>query len=165
MTGNIKNPYAVAKCLRRRAVSTHSAAIGFSHLNVVWLLSSVSVIWSNNLAMHSSANELLTTFTPVKSRTTRSFWSIIGNRLSRTRCPKGRVRYHNCQLNHAAGRICATWNCFLSQRLFIRFTNQVRWLITWIHWVLMFISFQSIPITATWGIPTQETKRRASTME
>ena len=34
------------------------------------------------------------------------------------------------QLNHTAGRIGATWNCFLSQRLFIRFTNQVRWLIT-----------------------------------
>lgn len=34
------------------------------------------------------------------------------------------------QLNHAAGRTGATWNCFLSQRLFIRFTNQVRWLIT-----------------------------------
>ena len=30
----------------------------------------------------------------------------------------------------AAGRTGATWNCFLSQRLFIRFTNQVRWLIT-----------------------------------
>ena len=28
MTRNIKNPYAVAKCLRRRAVSTHSDAIG-----------------------------------------------------------------------------------------------------------------------------------------
>ena len=41
--------------------------------------------------MHSSANELLTTFTPVKSRTTRSFCSINGSRLSRTRCPKGRV--------------------------------------------------------------------------
>ena len=51
--------YEVAKCLRRRAVSTHSDAIGFSPLNVVRLLSSVSVIWSNNLAMHSSANELL----------------------------------------------------------------------------------------------------------
>ena len=83
-----QNLYAVVKCLRRRAVSTHSDAIGLSPLNVVRLLSSVSDICSNNLAIHSSANELLTTFTPVKSRTTRSFCSINGSRLSRTRCPK-----------------------------------------------------------------------------
>ena len=68
-----QNLYAVVKCLRRRAVSTHSDAIGLSPLNVVRLLSSVSDICSNNLAIHSSANELLTTFTPVKSRTTRYF--------------------------------------------------------------------------------------------
>ena len=51
MTRNIKNPYAVAKCLRRRVESTHFDAIGFSPSNVVRLLSSVSVIWSNNLSV------------------------------------------------------------------------------------------------------------------
>ena len=81
----------MVKCLRRSAVSTLSLAMGFSPLNVVRLLNSASGISSNSLAIHSSANELLTTFTPVKSSTTQLFCSISGSNCSRTRLPNGRV--------------------------------------------------------------------------
>lgn len=83
--------YAIVRCLRRSAVGTLSEAIGFSPRKVVRLFSSASDITSNNFAIHSSANELLTTFTPVKSSTTRPFCSINGYKDSRTRLPKGRV--------------------------------------------------------------------------
>ena len=83
--------YVIVRCLRRSAVNTLSEAIGFRPRKVVRLFSSVSDITSNNFAIHSSANELLTTLTPVKSSTTRSFCSINGCNDSRTRLPKGRV--------------------------------------------------------------------------
>ena len=83
--------YAIIKCLRLSAVSTLSVAIGFRPRKVVRLFNSVNDITSNNFAMHSSANELLTTFTPVKSNITQSFCSISGCNNSRTRFPKGRV--------------------------------------------------------------------------
>ena len=83
--------YAIVRCLRRSAVNTLSEAIGFRPRKVVRLFSSASDITSNNFAIHSSANELLTTLTPVKSSTTRSFCSINGCNDSRTRLPKGRV--------------------------------------------------------------------------
>ena len=83
--------HAIVKWRRWRAVSTLSEAIGFRPRKVVRLFRSASDIESNNLAMHSSANELLTTLTPVKSSTTQSFCSIIGNKSSRTRLPNGRV--------------------------------------------------------------------------
>ena len=83
--------YAIVKWRRWRAVSTLSEAMGFRPRKVVRAFKSASGIERSNLAMHSSANELLTTFTPVKSSTTRSFCSIIGNKSSRTRLPNGRV--------------------------------------------------------------------------
>ena len=83
--------HAIVKWRRWRAASTLSEAMGFRPRKVVRLFRSAGDIESNNLAMHSSANELLTTFTPVKSSTTRSFCSIIGNKSSRTRLPNGRV--------------------------------------------------------------------------
>ena len=79
------------RCRRRRAVRTLSEAMGLSPRKVVLLFNSESGMVSSSLAIHSSANELLTTFTPVKSRTTHSFCSIIGSSCSRTRFPKGRV--------------------------------------------------------------------------
>ena len=83
--------HAIVKWRRWRAVSTLSEAMGLRPRNVVRAFKSASDIESSNLAMHSSAKELLTTFTPVKSSTTRSFCSIIGNKTSRTRLPNGRV--------------------------------------------------------------------------
>ena len=83
--------HAIVKWRRWRAVSTLSEAMGFRPRKVVRLFRSASDIESSNLAMHSSANELLTTLTPVKSSTTRSFCSIIGNKSSRTRLPNGHV--------------------------------------------------------------------------
>ena len=83
--------YVVIKCLRLSAVSTLSDAIGLSPRNVVRLFKSASDIVRSSLAIHSSANELLTTFTPVKSSTTRSFCSIVWSSCSRTRFPRGRV--------------------------------------------------------------------------
>ena len=80
--------YAIVKWRRWRAVSTLSEAMGFRPRKVVRAFKSASGIERSNLAMHSSANELLTTFTPVKSSTTRSFCSIIGNKSSRTRLPQ-----------------------------------------------------------------------------
>ena len=90
-TQDIKWNHPIVKCRRWRAVSTLSEATGFRPRKVVRLFRSASDIESSNLAIHSSANELLTTLTPVKSSTTRSFCSIIGNKSSRTRLPNGRV--------------------------------------------------------------------------
>ena len=83
--------YAIVKWRRWRAVSTHSEAIGLRPRKVVRLFSSDKGIVSKSLAMHSSANELLTTFTPVKSSTTRSSCCNNGINCSRTRLPNGRV--------------------------------------------------------------------------
>ena len=47
MTRNIKNPYAVAKCLRQRAVSTHSDAIGSIYKD--FLISSKTGIFEDGL--------------------------------------------------------------------------------------------------------------------
>ena len=84
-------PYTVTRCRLWRAVSTLSDAIGFKPRKVVRLFNSESGIVSNSLAIHSSANELLTTFTPIKSSTTRSSCSNNGINCSRTRFPNGRV--------------------------------------------------------------------------
>lgn len=81
----------MVRCLRLSAVNTLSEAMGLRPRKVVRLFNSASDISSSNLAIHSSANELLTTSTPVKSSTTHSFCSIKGSNCSRTRLPKGRV--------------------------------------------------------------------------
>ena len=83
--------YTITRCRLWSAVNTLSEATGFKPRNVVRFLSSESGMVSSNLAIHSSANELLTTFTPVKSRTTSSSCSNSGINCSRTRFPNGRV--------------------------------------------------------------------------
>ena len=57
-----KEFYTIIKCLRLSAVNTLSEAMGFKPRNVVRLFSSANDITSNNFAIHSSANELLTEF-------------------------------------------------------------------------------------------------------
>lgn len=83
--------YDIARCLRRSEVRTLSVAIGFSPLNVVRHFNSARFIVRSNFAIHSSAKELLTTSTPVKSRTTSSFCSIRGSNFYRTRLPSRRI--------------------------------------------------------------------------
>ena len=81
----------MARWRRRRAVRTLSEAKGLRPRKVVCAFSSASGMVISNLAIHSSANELLTTSTPEKSSTTRSSPSSSGINLSRTCSPNWRV--------------------------------------------------------------------------
>ena len=83
--------YAIDRWRRRRAVRTLSEAKGLRPQKVVCAFNSARDMVSSNLAMHSSANELLTTSTPVKSSTTRSSPSRSGISFSRACCPNWRV--------------------------------------------------------------------------
>ena len=73
------------------ATSTLRSANGFSPRNVVRCFSSSKGISNRSLAIHSSAKELDTTLTPVKSRTTFSSPLMSGRSFCRSFCPMSRV--------------------------------------------------------------------------
>ena len=92
--------YFIAMRRRCRADNTLSAATGFRPRKVVRSFRSSRGIESNNLAIHSSAKELLTTLTPSKSSTTRSLPFSNGNNSSLACLPSGRVpRFSPKRLN------------------------------------------------------------------
>ena len=73
------------------ATSTHLSAKGFKPRKVVRFFNSSSGISRSNFAMHSSANEFVTTLTPVKSRMIFSSLSSNGRNCSLIFAPISRV--------------------------------------------------------------------------
>ena len=68
--------------LRRRAIRTFFRAKSFIFLKVVFCFNLLNPKIGISFAIHSSANELETTFTPSKSKITHSEDSIVATTLS-----------------------------------------------------------------------------------
>lgn len=77
--------------LRRRAIRTFFRAKSFIFLKVVFCFNLLNPKIGISFAIHSSANELETTFTPSKSKITHSEDSIVAIKSWRTFSPKTRA--------------------------------------------------------------------------